>query len=243
MSSIRKAAFVALALTTTAALAAVALANERETRPLNEPVHSIRLEGPIDLQLQQGGTRGVEIEASAAQRERIKLDLKDGELLIRYETERCGLGGCDFSAKQAPRAQLSVPTLRRLQIKGSGDANLADFDLGSGELRIEVNGSGDVAAARLSAAALAVAIRGSGDIKLAGRIPSQSISIAGSGDFDGSGLEGRSVSVSIKGSGDAAVWATEALAADVMGSGDISYRGQPQLAKQILGSGSIVARN
>lgn len=238
MSRIHTTALLLLALAS-----APALAGERETHALAEPVHSIRLEGPIDLQLRQGDTRGVEIEASAAQRERIKLELKDGELNIRYESERCGLGGCDLLRKQAPRATLSIPSLRRLQIKGSGDANLGDFDLGNGELRIEISGSGDVVASKLSAAALAAAIRGSGDIKLAGRIASQSISIAGSGDFDGSALEGRSVSVSIKGSGDAAVWATEALAADVMGSGDISYRGQPQLAKQILGSGSIVARH
>lgn len=219
-----------------------AAASEPELRTLRGEVTAIALRGPVDLKLTQGETRGVQLEGEPAERAQVKLEVNNGELHITFEGS--GLGGWSWWSKRTPlTATLAVPTLKHLQVTGSGDAALGAFDLKDGELKIDVTGSGDVRLDGLTAAALRTSIVGSGDVRVSGQVKSQALSIAGSGDYDGRRLKSQTAAISIRGSGDVDVDATETLAVDIAGSGDVRYRGQPKLAKTIRGSGEVTRKD
>jgi hypothetical protein len=113
---------------------------------------------------------------------------------------------------------VTVPTLERLEIGGSGDARVDGI---RGE-RFES------------------AISGSGGIRGAGRVRGARVAISGSGDADLGDLAADDVRVEIEGSGEAHVHAVRSLDASISGSGDIFYAGHPARVNQhVDGSGDI----
>jgi Putative auto-transporter adhesin, head GIN domain len=208
-----------------------------ETRPVNGPVSKIRLEGPIDMSMSQGETRGIVLEGKAEELAKIEVDVTDGELTVRYE--QSSTGWMNYPNQRAPRATIALPMLSKATVVGSGDIAMAPFNLNEGKLEIEIKGSGDVKVSTLKAKALAVSIRGSGDVSVVGQVSSQDIAIAGSGDYRGDELQSQTAAIAIKGSGDAKVWATDTLAVSIAGSGDVAYRGQPKVSQSIAGSGDV----
>lgn len=232
----RKLILASLALVASAASQA---ATVTETRALAAPVTAISLEGPVDLVLSQGETRGVEVVMDDAERQALRLELSGTALRIVYAPERRWLSLGD--SRPSPRVRLSVSELDKLAIKGSGDVHLQAFDLAGKDIHLEIHGSGDLLADRLRARSLRSAIAGSGDMKLSGQVDTQSVSISGSGDYQAPELQARETRVSIAGSGDSAVWATERLDVSIAGSGDVRYRGQPRLTQSIAGSGAVSA--
>jgi hypothetical protein len=105
--------------------------------------------------------------------------------------------------------------------------------------RISVDGSGDVRYADLKGPALTVEINGSGDVTLAGTVEKQTVRLSGSGNYTGSDLATRSADVTVDGSGAVDVRVSDTLKIDLNGSGDVSYRGTPTVEKHVAGSGDI----
>ena len=215
----------------------IAAETMHETRALSGPVTSVRLIGPIDIAISQGETRGVQIDGTADELAKIKLELSGGELAVRYE--QGVTSWVSFGSQRPPRATLARADLRKVAVVGSGDVSVSPFNLNEGKLEIEVTGSGDVNLSSLKAKSLSVSIRGSGDVAASGLVGNQEIAIAGSGDYGGNDLQSQTAAISIKGSGDAKVWATDTLAVSIAGSGDVAFRGQPKLSQSIAGSGEV----
>lgn len=187
--------------------------------PVGSPVRTYRVVGSTDFTFVQKDTEPyLEVTASENILPYFKYDLNDDGLLV-----------CYFSSDSIASFRLGyvnlvlyAPDLEKLEIVGSGDANIAelcregDFSAsisGSGDLRIDrlscddlslrIAGSGDMSIGVDSRGLIEAAIAGSGDIRLSGSADRAAFSVAGSGDIDATGLKvANDVLTSTKGSGD-----------------------------------------
>jgi hypothetical protein len=113
--------------------------------------------------------------------------------------------------------KLTVPTLDRIVVTGSGTVNHPD----------------------LKAPAITVKIDGSGDVVLRGTVDTQAVDISGSGNYTARDLATRTGEVTVDGSGDADVRVADSLKVRVSGSGNVTYHGSPSVQKDISGSGDV----
>lgn len=192
----------------------------------------IRVEGSIDVRVAPGKLSATVRGEPAAVRQ-VLTELQGDTLVVRQT---------DAYPRRGPAVvvQIQAPTLSALDLNGSGDVRLKDFNLSA--LALMVAGSGDLHAQAITVGRLEVKVAGSGDIRLSGSCEQAAMAVAGSGDVSATDLSCREISVSVAGSGDAEVRATDRLSASVAGSGDIRYRGRPaQVQRQVAGSGTVSA--
>ena len=181
----------------------------RQVRPIGS-FTTVELDDSTDLEVRLGTTPSLTVEA-------------DDNLLPLLTTEVHGdtlvlASHGSYRTQRTPRVWLTVPDLREVRVRGSGDVRLAG----------------------VANAGLTLNIEGSGDVEAVGRTGMLDATIAGSGDFKLRGLYARNARVRIMGSGDATVAVSGGLDADVSGSGDIRYVGRPAwLSVRKGGSGSV----
>jgi len=139
---------------------------------------------------------------------------------VKGKTLRIGSRG-SFSTSRGGKFEITVPSLERVSISGSGTVEVRDLDAEEFELRVS----------------------GSGDITAQGRVEYLEISVSGSGEIDTRDLKAENVFVKVSGSGDADVFASDEFRGSVSGSGDITYYGNPKHANgSTSGSGRIRKR-
>ena len=168
---------------------------------------------------------GLDIDITFGDEQRVMLTIDDN--LVDYITARVRGDvlklGSRGSIRMSRRCRLDItlPKLESIQISGSSDVTIEDYD-------------GDY---------LELAISGSGDITAEGHADEVDIKISGSGDINTRELTARRADVHISGSGDVRVFAEESLDASITGSGDISYYGNPDhVDRSVRGSGDIKKR-
>jgi hypothetical protein len=218
------------------ASSAVAAEPTRETRALSQPFTAIRLEGSLDLSISQADVPALIIEARPDQMARIRSEVRDGVLILSYDSPLEIHFGTHNS--HSPRALLSAKSLKRISVKGSGDVSIGTWTT-TEDMEFALSGSGDASIEALTARNLKLSIAGSDDARIAGSVDGLEVSIAGSGDFEGGNLKSAAAKVSVAGSGDVVVWATKALSVNVAGSGDVSYYGHPSVTHDVAGSGGL----
>jgi len=113
--------------------------------------------------------------------------------------------------------KLTVTKLDRLEISGSGKADIRGVD--EDQMQVRISGSGDVSGQGTA-----------GDFDLR---------ISGSGSYRGPQLKTRHATIGVSGSGSAVVSASDTLDANVSGSGSVEYLGEPRVTQNISGSGSV----
>ncbi|HEX4585465.1 MAG TPA: head GIN domain-containing protein [Burkholderiaceae bacterium] len=221
------------------AWAACAAAAEpvRQTRDISQPFSEVRLVGGLDLELTQGDTVSLVIEATPEDLSHIRSDVSDGVLTLRREDSELLNFSKWFSRHPAPRALLSAKAIDRMAVAGSGSIHAAAWS--SDALRARIAGSGNLKFDRLTAARFTCEIAGSGDALVAGSVTNQKVQIAGSGQYRAPDLRSQTASVSISGSGSAELWAERTLDVRIAGSGDVGYHGTPAVTRSVSGSGRV----
>jgi hypothetical protein len=199
--------------------------------------HAINVAGPFDVDIVQGGTESVKIEAPTDVMEHILTDVNNGVLKIYNKHDMWNWGNW-FGLHKKILVHVVIKDVNDINISGSGDVYCRD-GLTANSLRLNISGSGDMTG-KVSVKTLESKITGSGDMKLAGNAENSTVSVVGSGDFTARNLATISTAVRVSGSGDAAVNASDRLDAAVNGSGDINYSGSPKnVNKHKSGSGDI----
>lgn len=194
----------------------------------------LRIEGPLDVQLNQGAAESLSISAEDNVEPLIETRLDGDALVIGLKP------GAGFSTRKPPRLMLGFRKLNAVLIKGSGDVNIDQ--LKAEQFAITISGSGDLDIGLLETRELSASISGSGDVHIAGRAEQQNWSLSGSGDVSAASLSGRTAKAQLSGSGDLSLGVVEQLDANLSGSGDLSYAGRPKVTQKISGSGEISAR-
>lgn len=174
------------------------------------PFDAVQLRNALDVEIVIGPERRVSVEADDNLLTLIDTRVEGHRLVIDSHGS--------WNTRRHCVVHVQVPSLREVQLDGSGDASIDGFD-------------GD---------ALDLEVAGSGDITAHGRVGRLVAAVQGSGDLHLDTLTAQDARVRIAGSGDAAVRVAGELDAVVDGSGDIRYRGNPKrVRRRVNGSGSI----
>lgn len=194
----------------------------------------VRIDGPLDVRVQQAGTDQAVIVTDDNIEPLIETVVEGDTLVLRLKRD------AGFSARRAPSIRLDARNVQSVTMLGSGDLAIDRFKADS--LSLALTGSGDARLGLVELRELNVNITGSGDVQAAGRADQQSWTLNGSGDVDARSLSGRQAKVQLNGSGDMALGVCEQLDAQLSGSGDLSYAGRPQLRQSVSGTGEITRR-
>ena len=204
-----------------------------DTRPA-AGAHGVELAAIGELTIVQaaGGSEELVVEAEDNLLPLIETSVgADGVLLIKFH-------GSDIRPTKDIKYRLTVHTMDKITLSGSGDIRAARLSADRTALRLP--GSGGIRIEHLETADLSVALSGSGEVKLAGgKTTRQTVDLSGSGTFSAARFQSDAANVSISGSGDAKVRARETLDVRIGGSGEVEYSGDPKLNQQITGSGSV----
>ena len=198
--------------------------------------NKIALAVSADLYLKQGSTTEVIIEANEEILEKLKTEVNNGKLIIKFDPWR-------FSRYQRFKIYITTPEINELDVSGSGDI-IAETTVQTDKMVLRISGSGGIRIDELTASDLNVGISGSGNINLAGSesLGTLDLSISGSGDLDASELATEDFTGRISGSGSCRVHVKSTLKASISGSGKIFYSGNPRIDASISGSGKVISQ-
>lgn len=194
---------------------------------------SIILQGSMDVVLTQAGEFMVEAEGQENIIDLLNTRVDGGEWKIRFTRNVRNHEGLTI--------YISMPTLHRLQVSGSGDISCTNTFEGLGAFESAISGSGNIGL-KLAAESVKARISGSGEMEFQGQAGSFDAKIMGSGDIDAFGLSTPTAEVSIAGSGNVSIGVTEQLKARIAGSGNIYYTGQPAIEQKVSGSGDVLRK-
>jgi len=199
--------------------------------------NAVNVAGPFDVDIIQGATESVKVEAPADIMDRILTEVNNGVLKIYNKRDTWDWGNFWGHHKKI-LVHVTVKDINSINISGSGDVSFRD-GITANSLKLRISGSGDMTG-KLNAKTLESSITGSGDMKLSGNAESSTVSVVGSGDFTARNLLTVSSAVRVSGSGDAEVNASDRVDAAVNGSGDVRYTGAAKnINSRKNGSGDI----
>lgn len=221
-----------------------------ETRTVGADVAVIEMDGPVDITVKQGSTPSMIVVGEENLIPLVKTEQHGDKLTI-------DLKDAFFRLHRPLRVDLTLPSLRELTSRGSGDSIVSGFKgdqlklsiHGSGDIRVNgayqhvsanTMGSGDMDLALGDTIDVDFNIMGSGGITTSGTSKSLVAHLMGSGDLGADEMMADSVKVDVMGSGDSNVYAKQVAILDVKGSGDINVHGNP-VRREVnrMGSGDI----
>lgn len=195
-----------------------------------EPPRGVVLGGPDTVEIVEGADFAIDVEGSAAARERMRFHLEDGILAI-------GRAQGDWDDGDLANVTIAMPAPSSLVLGGSG--RISTYAL-RGDSEIVVGGSGSLVARDVEASALSVVIAGSGSANVAGTADSLEMVVGGSGNADMAELRVDSADVNVAGSGDASFASDGTVSANIAGSGEVRVTGSAQCEVNSIGSGELV---
>jgi len=194
--------------------------------------HQIAIDLPCKIELVQGTSEGVAIEADDNLLPLIETVVKNGQLTIKAPK------GVNLTGRAQIQITVNARDVDALSLAGS--AQLQAARLQSPKLAGSIAGSGRISIKDLQSKDLSVSIAGSGRFEAQGTATAMDVSIAGSGDVNTARLAAQDVNISIAGSGDATVWARKALSVSIVGSGNVQYYGEATRGdSSTVGSGRV----
>jgi len=237
MRSLRLAGVVALALAVALGVGGCVRGSGNvvtEDRPIDD-VERVELSGIGRLEITQGDTTELTVEADDNLMQYIKTESSGGRLVISQKSGTFPFITVDPTATVI--YHLTVPSLSRVELSGSGEIIADGFE--ADELEVDISGSGVLELRDLVADRFAYDLSGSGRALVTGTAAEQDIVISGSGRLDAGDLESEEASLDINGSGRAIVWASRRLSVDISGSGEVQYYGSPDVDQKVSGSGRL----
>lgn len=203
---------------------------------------AVKVVGGMDVIVRQKEF-AVTAEGDVAILEMLDLYVKDRTLVITLKDKE-GKWSCD--TEKPATVFVSMPTLEKVQLTGSGDVKVdpftsnggLDIDLeGSGDmdfsglkltgdLSIELDGSGDIVGEEVEVSGKTrISVAGSGDVRIAGSSTSVEANVVGSGDVETGALKAQDCDVNITGSGSVNVNCSGSMSSHIMGSGSVNNTG------------------
>lgn len=204
-----------------------------ETRAVSD-FHRVALAGVGEMNITQGDTESLTIEADDNLMPLITTKVENGTLTIGLETDR---GRISINPSRPIKYTLSVKTLDGIDVSGAG--NISAPSLKSDTLTYVGSGAGNLNIPQLETKQLRVTISGAGNASLGGTAETQELTMTGVGNYSAGDLKTTKTAVTVSGVGSATVWATQNLNVSISGAGSVSYYGSPQVTQQTSGIGSV----
>jgi len=198
----------------------------------------IHLAGPENVMISQGSIQEVKVVGHPNIIKALKTTISNNIWDLRLDD------GCYSNYELA--VEITVPTIRSLELSGSGSILVNDFDNQSA-LNIEINGSGRITLNEFEGITnFEATLNGSGYFKANNDIVTLrnlNLNNRGSGSIFCFELHSDNCTVNSIGSGNVQVTATNLLDVMITGSGDVFYKGTPRIVQNINGTGHLINAN
>ncbi len=206
---------------------------EKLNLPTFERIH-MGVAGEVNLR--QGNTTEVTIEASDKVKERLDIYVKGDKLYITNKKNNWSWK--NWSSNDDLIVNITIQKLEAIKVSSSGRVK-GRGTIKADDLELSVSGSGRITL-DTNADELESSISGSGRIEVEGVSSYNDVSISGSGRYLAENLEAEEYYVSISGSGNCKINVSKKIDAKVSGSGRIYYKGNPdKINSRVSGSGSV----
>ncbi len=199
--------------------------------------NNLDFRGVGKIELTQGDHEELVIEAVQEIRERIRTEVKDGTLVISYESDWKDWTGIRFLEGDKVTFRLMMREINSIGIAGVG--NLDSPLINTGTLTLSLSGPGTLTIGTVNASVVNIKLSGVGAVDVAGETQDLSIELSGAGGVRASRLKADKASVRLSGVGSATIWAVAALDASLSGAGVIEYYGTPQIHENRSGVGVL----
>ncbi len=210
--------------------------NNIETRPLTGFTNlQFKAIGKILLSL--GPADSLTIQADPEIRARIHTEVKDGVLVVTYDSDWKDWTGFNLIDKGMTLFTITMREVQSLSISGVGNLDAAAIT--ADKLNISLSGPGSITIGSLTVNNLVVDMAGVGAVDLGGRCLEQTVTLSGAGNYKAPRLESDRATIKLAGVGNATVWVKETLEANIPGAGGIEYYGSPQISQKISGIGVL----
>lgn len=192
------------------------------------------------LDITQGQQESLTVEADLDVLDRVRTEVRDGELILRVSgdwLDRIGAALAAGFTDRYLRYHLTVKSLKSLLIAGAGRVSVGH--LTAGQLTVRLSGAGHVTLKSLVADRLESELTGAGRLAIAGKVEEQGVTLSGAGRYAAENLESQRAEVMMSGAGSATVWAVRDLDVILSGVGVVEYYGNPETRQNAAGLGSI----
>ena len=200
--------------------------------------NSISLKGGFTVNLSQGNTPGISVNAPDALMDELNITVDNGELRIvdkRFNRDEHH----DDWENLARRIHLDITVTSLENLKVSGYISLKTTEpLMSDNMDIGIEGGGKLKM-DLVTENLGINIQGGMSMELAGQARSLISHIEGAGKISAYDMKTDRAEISIDGAGYASVNVSEHLKVDLDGVGWVRYKGDPMVEKNINGVGFV----
>ena len=196
--------------------------------------HGIKVSHGIDLFLSQG-EEAVAVSASETKyRDKIKTEVTNGILRIRYDVN----AGILFDGgNKKLKAYVSFKSLDMLEASGGSDIKV-DGSVSVSKLSLDVSGGSDFDG-KVSINDLKVDASGGSDVRISGTAKNITIDASGGSDFNGYELTTDNCTVDASGGSDVHITVNKELNAESSGGSDIYYKGNGMIRNLKSNSSNI----
>jgi hypothetical protein len=191
----------------------------------------------FDVEIIADRDYGVEVIADENLLSYIKTSVRDGNLIVDTDNDRC------IKSRHDIVIEVRMPSIDMIELTGSGNIDADDFDCNNIEIRN--SGSGDIDILNIvSPEVVDIVLTGSGDIVLWGKARKGIYTLSGSGNIEADDFKVEHCEATNSGSGNIYCYVYDFLRATISGSGDIFYSGSPaEIIEEDSGSGELRSRN
>ncbi len=195
--------------------------------------HGISVSNAFDVILTQSSAEAVAVSAASQKdREKIKVEVKNGILYIRMEKDwNMNFTGRDRKLK----AYISFKNIDELNISGACDVKINGV-LKADELSLDQSGASDLKG-KIEVKKLSVDLSGASDATLTGTATQLHIEASGASAFKGFELVTETCNADASGASDIKITVNKELSAEASGASDVRYKGDGVI-KNLRSSGS-----
>lgn len=194
--------------------------------------HGISVSSAFTVYLSQGSEEAVAVSAAELKnRERIKVEVKDGILHIDFDSRGLSWG----RNKNKLKAYISFKQIDKLSASGACDVFIAGT-LKADDLTINQSGASDLKG-KIEVNKLTVDLSGASDMTVSGTAMQAMVEASGASDFKGFDLVTDICNVSASGASDIKITVNKELSAHASGASDVRYKGNA-LIKDFKSSGA-----
>jgi len=192
---------------------------------------AIELSNAFDVYLTQSNEESVAVSASEPKyRENIKVEVKGGVLIIRYDNK-----GKWNTGNKKLKAYISFKQLNKLNISGACDVYIVD-DWKADNLKLDLSGASNLKG-KLTAQKWMIDLSGASDLTLTGAVGQLNIEASGASNFKGYDLAVEYCDAKASGASDIKITVNKELSAEASGASDVKYKGSG-LIRDIKTSGA-----
>ncbi|CAN5258934.1 hypothetical protein BH09BAC3_BH09BAC3_20210 [soil metagenome] len=204
-----------------------AVAQAKDEFGLND-YNSVDIQGVVNVRIQKGDGYSVEIKGTENEEKKYHVSVEGETLIIEYDNERKTFWKGSIMPDET-RINITMPTLRDLEIKGGGKLRLTGFEEDEVDIKLigAIAGEGE-----LHATTLNVELTGASSLELSGGGKLLEADIVGASVLRAYGYEVANCIVEAHGASSAKINATETLEIKKGIASTVTHRGNPEIIKR-----------